>query len=170
MWGKVQSSKFRKFYHGNTLYKAIHVERNDTCPTVIPRICTCVKVLIGWKLIFGYKVQLQQIHGTVERFSINQNPGYISFHGMTVGHISFRWTCIALHSVGKQTLKQLTSDTCCKWEFLAKFLSFVFFFFSYKGKHFCQSVIYNIIDYCFSLKKMTKLFFTDFFLFFTHAF
>ena len=39
-----------------TICKAIHVQRNDTCPTVIPRICACVKqVLIVSKLIFGYK-------------------------------------------------------------------------------------------------------------------
>ena len=38
----------------NTICKAIHVQWNDTCPTVIPRNCACVKpVLIGWKLIFG---------------------------------------------------------------------------------------------------------------------
>ena len=58
-----------------TLCKAIHVQRNNTCQTVIPRNCTCVKqVLIGWKLFFGYKVQRQQIHRTVERFSTNYNP------------------------------------------------------------------------------------------------
>ena len=116
-----------------------HVQQNDTCPTVIPENCAGVKqVLIGWKLIFGYKVQRQQIHHTVERFSTNQNPGYrmspsiwmienrstvrciccrwtlypkINFQpirkcltheqirGMTVGHVSFRWTCIALQSL-----------------------------------------------------------------------
>ena len=55
----------------------IHVQRNDTCPTVIPRNSACVKhVLIGWKLIFGYRVQRQQMHHTVEWFSTNQNPGY----------------------------------------------------------------------------------------------
>ena len=49
-----------------TLCKAKHVQLNDTCPTVIPRNCACVKqVLIGWKLIFGYKVQQQLIHRTV---------------------------------------------------------------------------------------------------------
>ena len=31
------------------LCKAMHVQRNDTCPTVIPRICARVKqILIGW--------------------------------------------------------------------------------------------------------------------------
>ena len=61
----------------STLCKAIHVQRNDTCPTVIPRNCACVKqVMIVWKLIFGYNVQRQQIHLTVERFSTNPNPGY----------------------------------------------------------------------------------------------
>ena len=35
-------------FRGYTLCKAIHVQRNDTCPTVIPRNCACVKqVLIG---------------------------------------------------------------------------------------------------------------------------
>ena len=118
---------------------SLHVQRNDTCPRVIPRNCACVKqVLIGWKLIFGYKVQWQQIHHTMEQFSTNQNPGYrmspsiwlVENHssvqcicyrwtfypkiklqpirtclmhaqicGMTVGHVSFHWTCITLHSV-----------------------------------------------------------------------
>ena len=43
-----------------------------------PWNCACVKqVLIGWKLIFGYKVQRQQVHRTVEQFfSTNLNPGY----------------------------------------------------------------------------------------------
>ena len=60
-----------------TLCKAIHILQNDTCPTVIPQNCACVKqVLIGWKLIFGYTVQRQQIHRTVEQFSTNRNPGY----------------------------------------------------------------------------------------------
>ena len=64
-------------FHLSILCKAIHIQRNDTCPTVILRNCACVKqVLIGWKLIFGYKAQWQQIHHTVERFSTNQNPGY----------------------------------------------------------------------------------------------
>ena len=60
---------------------AHYVQRNDTCPTVIPRIWACVKqVLIGWKLIFGYKVQRQWIHRTVERFSTNQTLGDILYH------------------------------------------------------------------------------------------
>ena len=67
-------------------------QRNDTCPTVIPRICACVKqVLIGWNLIFGYKVQRQQIHRRVERFSTNQTLGDILYPGrvgwMTVGYV-----------------------------------------------------------------------------------
>ena len=37
-----------------TLCKEIHVQRNDSCPTVILPNCACVKqVLSGWKLIFG---------------------------------------------------------------------------------------------------------------------
>ena len=52
-------------------------------------LCACVKqVLIGWKLIFGYKVQGQRIHRTVERFSTNHRIhdvsqwliGWKSFH------------------------------------------------------------------------------------------
>ena len=44
-----------------------YVQRKDTCPTFIPWICTCVKqILIGWKLIFRYMVQWQQIHRTAE--------------------------------------------------------------------------------------------------------
>ena len=114
-----------------TLCKTIHVQWNDTCPTVIPRICMCIKqVLIGWKLIFGYKVQWQQIHRTVERdlvypgFWLVENCSTVrcigchwtlypkinfqpirtcltrtQFRGMTVGHVPFRWTIIALHSV-----------------------------------------------------------------------
>ena len=51
--------------------------QGNTRPMVIPRNCAWVKqVLIGWKLIFGYKVQWQQIHRTVEWFSTYQNPGY----------------------------------------------------------------------------------------------
>ena len=59
----------------NTLYKVnsngmIHVQLSLWN-------CACVKqVLIGWTLIFAYKVQWQQIHRTVEQFSTNQNPGY----------------------------------------------------------------------------------------------
>ena len=72
----------------------------------------CVKqVLTGWKLIFGYKVQRQQIRRTVEWFLTNQNPGYrkspsvwtclmhMQIRRMTVGHVSFHWTRIILHSV-----------------------------------------------------------------------
>ena len=47
--------------------KAIHNQRNDTYPTVIPQICACIsQVLIGWKFIFGYMVQWQQIYLTVK--------------------------------------------------------------------------------------------------------
>ena len=55
--------------------------QGDTCPTVIPWICMCIKqVLIGWKLIFGYNVQWQQMC-TVEQFSTNQTPGDILYPG-----------------------------------------------------------------------------------------
>ena len=117
---------------------------------VIPWNSACVEqVLIGWKLIFGCKVQRHQIHCTVERFLTNQNPDYrmspsvwlvenrstvqcicwlwtsssypkISFQpiwtltqvqicGMTVGHVSFRWTCIALHSVFRPAFNHFTT-------------------------------------------------------------
>ena len=132
-----------------TLCKTKHVQRNDTCPTVISRICAYVKqVLTGWKLIFWYKVQWPQIHRTVEQFSTNQTPGDIlypgfwlvencsivrwicyhwtlypkinfqpirtcltraQFRGMTVGHVWFRCTCIALHSAMLTHLKR----KCC---------------------------------------------------------
>ena len=113
-----------------TLCKAIHVQQNDTCPIVISRICVRIKqVLIGWKLIFGYEVQWQQIHRKVEWFLTNQTLGdslyprfwlvknhstlspkinfqpirtcltHMQFRGMTLGHVQFRCTCIALHSV-----------------------------------------------------------------------
>ena len=84
----------------NTLCKAIHIQRNDTCPTVIPRICACVKqVLIGWKLIIGYKVQRQQIHRTMERFSTNQTLGDILYPGFrlvenrSLWHVSSKDWC-----------------------------------------------------------------------------
>ena len=140
--------KYRSLQCYSTLCKAIHVQQNDTCPTVTLRNCACVKqVLIGRKLSFGFKVQRQQIHCTVEWFSNNQNPGYrispslwlvenhstvwciccswtfypkVNFQpirtcltqaqigGMTVGFVSFRWTCIALHSVYSILLKLIT--------------------------------------------------------------
>ena len=51
-------------------------------PTVILQICACVKqVLIGWKLIFWYKIQWQQIHHTMERFSTSQMLGDILYPG-----------------------------------------------------------------------------------------
>ena len=46
----------------------IHVQRSV-------RKIACKQVLIGWMLIFWYKVQRQQIHRTVELFSTSQNPG-----------------------------------------------------------------------------------------------
>ena len=43
-----------------------YVQRKDTCPVVIPRICVYVQqILIGLKLIFGYMAKWQQIHRTV---------------------------------------------------------------------------------------------------------
>ena len=71
---RYQLSIKQSFLFKVALCNAMHVQRNDTCPAVIPRIFACVKqVLIDWKLFFGYKVQRQQIHGTVERFSTNQD-------------------------------------------------------------------------------------------------
>ena len=83
-----------------TLCKAIHVQWNDTWPAVILQNCTCVKqVLIVRKLIFGYKVQQQQIHHKVERFLTNQNSGYkvsptvyLVENRSTVRCICCRWT------------------------------------------------------------------------------
>ena len=46
----------------------------------ILQLCVCIKqVWMGWKLIFKYKVQLQQIHRTVEWFSTNQTLGDILY-------------------------------------------------------------------------------------------
>ena len=50
-------SDFNEYIHYARRY---YVQRKDTCPAVIPRICACVKqILIGWKLVFGYMVQWQ---------------------------------------------------------------------------------------------------------------
>ena len=98
-----------------------YVQRKDTCPTVIPRIGACGK-LVGCNLIFGYMVQWQQIHRIAEgqrttafhctmyllpldhlsknQLSTNQNLLYARANSRNgVGYVPFRWACIALHSV-----------------------------------------------------------------------
>ena len=52
----------------------IHVQRS------FREFCVCIKqVLIGWKLIFGYKVQWQQANCTVEQLT-NQTLGDVLYH------------------------------------------------------------------------------------------
>ena len=65
-------------HNGHTLCMVIHVQRNDTCPTVISRNCVRVEQVLteSW---FGYKVQQQQIYRTVEQFSTNQTLGDILY-------------------------------------------------------------------------------------------
>ena len=97
--------------------------QGDTCPTewhmstVIPQNCACVKqVLIGWKLIFWYKVQWQQIHRTVEQFSTNQMLGDILYPGFwlvencsTVRCICCHWTLIP--KINFQTIRTCLTHT-----------------------------------------------------------
>ena len=59
----------------------------STCPTVIPQICACGKqILTGWKLIFGYMAQWQQIHRTAEG---QQTAAFhCTMHLLPLDHIS----------------------------------------------------------------------------------
>ena len=96
-----------------TLCKAIHVQWNDTCPTVIPRICVCIKqVLLGWKLIFGYKVQWQQIHRTVEWFSTNQTLGDFLYPGFWLVENRCTVWCICCHWTLYPKINFLPIRTC----------------------------------------------------------
>ena len=62
-----------------------HITQGHTCPTewyspTVIQQCACAEqFLIGWKLIFGYKVEWQQIHHTMEQFSTNLTLGDILF-------------------------------------------------------------------------------------------
>ena len=72
---KCREGTYAKRYMSNGM---IHVQR------WFRKICMCVKqILIGWRLIFEYKVQWQQIHRTVEQFSTNQSLGDITYPEMT---------------------------------------------------------------------------------------
>ena len=81
-----------------------HTMQGDICPTVILRNCACVKqVQIGWKLVFGYKVQRQQIHHT-GWFSTNQDTGWPLDMYRSVGRIS---PCIVCRSRMKRKTNRM---------------------------------------------------------------